>query len=70
MTAAKATYRKLSDTMAKYHIRSIYLLIILYVLSLIHIYHGRVVIVALPGALVGNNSGDVRLGHAVGPSGA
>ena len=33
-------------------------------------HHGRVVIVALPGALVGNNSGDVRLGHAVGPSGA
>lgn len=32
MTAAKATYRKLSDTMAKYHIRSIYLLIILYVI--------------------------------------
>ncbi len=32
MTAAKDTYRKLSDTMAKYHIRSIYLLIILYVI--------------------------------------
>ena len=32
MTTAKSAYRKLSDGMAKYHIRSIYILIVLYVI--------------------------------------